>query len=128
MKIHCYEPRESRTNSPVRGAVRKLRQAVLLIRVLALCVNCVAYAQPAAPVKSVVTPEQTFMPGYLEAVSTGYDNGQALHESEGIATLRVPSTVASQLRASPAPSAPAPVAAGPSVIPVSQKTRRPQGQ
>ncbi|MFC4523556.1 hypothetical protein [Cupriavidus pinatubonensis] len=42
---------------------------VLVIGALTFC--AVAHCEPAA------TPEQKFSPGYLEACSTGYDNGQA---------------------------------------------------
>lgn len=128
MHINCHEPRESRPCSGMQGAIRTLRRGVLLIRVLALCANSIAHAQPAAPVQSLVTPEQTFAPGYLEAVATGYDNGQALPGSEGIAAVRLPHAPAMQLRPSPAPSAPASTAVNPSVVPVSQKTRRERPQ
>jgi hypothetical protein len=124
MKIHYHEPRESRSTTRTQAVVRKLQRGVLLIRVLALCVNSVAYAQPAAPVKSMVTPEQAFMPGYLEAVSTGYDNGQALYESEGMATVRLPRPVANQLRPSPMPVMPVSVPMGPSAVPASSKGRK----
>jgi len=43
----------------------------LAVGVLALMAGTAACAQP------VATPEQKFSPGYLEAVSTGYENGQA---------------------------------------------------
>ncbi|MHA7682196.1 hypothetical protein [Cupriavidus sp. PET2-C1] len=124
MKINRHAPRESRPCSRMQAAMRTLRRGVLLMRVLALCANSIAHAQPAAPAQSLVTPEQTFARGYLEAVSTGYDNGQALLGSEGIAPVRLPHSPALQIRPSPAPSAPAPTAANPSVVPVSQKTRR----
>jgi len=42
----------------------------LAIGVLALMAGTAACAQ------SLATPEQKFPPGYLEAVSTGYENGQ----------------------------------------------------
>lgn len=124
MKINRHEPRESRPCTRMQAAMRTLRRGVLLMRVLALCANSIAYAQPPAPAQSLVTPEQTFAQGYLEAVSTGYDNGQALLGSEGIAPVRLPHSPAPQIRPSPAPSAPSPMAANPSVVPVSQKTRR----
>jgi hypothetical protein len=68
---------------------------MVLLRVLGLCVNSVACAQSevpqaTAPAVQAVTPEQKFARGYLEAVSTGYDNGVALQGPEGIATLRLP--------------------------------------
>ncbi|UIF89827.1 hypothetical protein [Cupriavidus sp. UYPR2.512] len=77
------------------GFLHRSRQAVALLRVLALCVNSVACAQSeapqaAAPALQAVTPEQKFAPGYLEAVATGYDNGVALREPEGLAPLRLP--------------------------------------
>lgn len=124
MKIHCHEPRESRPASRAQGAMRKLQRAVLLIRVLALCANSVAYAQPAAPLKSMVTPEQSFMPGYLEAVSTGYDNGQALYESEGMAAVRLPHPVANRLRPPPTPVMPVSVPTGPAAVPASPRGRK----
>jgi hypothetical protein len=37
-----------------------------------------------------VTPERKFAAGYLEAAATGYDNGLAWQEPEGIAPLRPP--------------------------------------
>ncbi|MGO4306700.1 hypothetical protein [Cupriavidus sp. RAF12] len=91
----------------------RVRRGVLLLRVLALCVNAVAHAQPGLPPAPVVTPEQKFAPGYLEAVSTGYENGQALNASEGVAPVRPPRSVRTDL----APSAPA-VPAGPSTVSV----------
>lgn len=45
---------------------------VLAIGALTFC--AAAHGEPAA------TPEQKFPTGYLEACSTGYDNGQATHE------------------------------------------------
>ncbi|MFC4343307.1 hypothetical protein [Cupriavidus numazuensis] len=42
---------------------------ILAIGALTFC--AVAHCEPTA------TPEQKFPPGYLEACSTGYDNGQA---------------------------------------------------
>jgi hypothetical protein len=42
----------------------------LAVGAIALIAGAAAYAQPTA------TPEQKFPPGYLEAVSTGYENGQ----------------------------------------------------
>ncbi|WP_459571219.1 hypothetical protein [Cupriavidus sp. 8B] len=128
MKINRYEPRESRPRSRLQEAIRMLQRGVLLMRVLAMCANSIAYAQPAAPAQSLVAPEQTFAPGYLEAVSTGYDNGQALQGSEGMAPVRLPHSPTTQIRPSPAPSTPAPAAANPVVVPVSQKSRREQPQ
>ena len=49
--------------------LRTTWRQVLAIGALAFC--AVAHGEPAA------TPEQKFTPGYLEAYSTGYDNGQA---------------------------------------------------
>ncbi|WP_454766733.1 hypothetical protein [Cupriavidus campinensis] len=91
---------------PVR--LSGLRGAILLLRVLALCANTAAYAQPAPSISA--TPEQKFSPGYLEAVSTGYENGQALNIGDGMAALR-PARIE---RGAPAPSTPsaAPGAAG----------------
>jgi hypothetical protein len=43
---------------------------VLTVGAFACCST--AFGEPA------VTPEQNFPPGYLESVSTGYDNGQAV--------------------------------------------------
>jgi hypothetical protein len=81
-----------KTHSPSRpGFLHKARRAVFVLRVLALCANSATYAQvhtPAQPPQSAVTPEQKFAPGYLEAVSTGYENGQAMHDAEGVAPLR----------------------------------------
>jgi len=82
----------------------RLRTWILLLRVLALCFNTAAHAQPVSPPAAQVTPEQKFAPGYLEAVATGYDNGQAFNAAEGIAPVRQPRTV----RTEPAPAAPAP--------------------
>ncbi len=42
----------------------------LAVSAIALMAGAAAYAQ------STATPEQKFPPGYLEAVSTGYENGQ----------------------------------------------------
>ncbi|MGY2487293.1 hypothetical protein [Cupriavidus sp. CP313] len=75
--------------------LHRSRQAMTLLRVLGLCINSVACAQSeapqaAAPAVQAVTPEQKFAPGYLEAVATGYDNGLALREPEGLAPLRPP--------------------------------------
>ncbi|QQX87862.1 hypothetical protein JJQ59_20805 [Cupriavidus necator] len=75
--------------------LHRSRQAMALLRVLGLCINSVACAQSeapqaAAPAVQAVTPEQKFAPGYLEAVATGYDNGLALREPEGLAPLRQP--------------------------------------
>lgn len=75
------------------GFLHRSRRTMALLRVLGLCINSVACAQseaPQAPAPAVqaVTPEQKFAPGYLEAVATGYDNGLALREPEGIAPLR----------------------------------------
>lgn len=83
---------------PQKKLLHRTRRAVVLMRVLGLCLNSVACAQaeapqPAAPVVAAVTPEQKFAPGYLEAVSTGYDNGVAWQEPEGIAPLRQPREV-----------------------------------
>lgn len=79
------------------SAIRhRSRQAMVLLRVLGLCLNSVACAQseapqaPAAPVMQAVTPERKFAPGYLEAAATGYDNGLAWQEPEGIVPLRPP--------------------------------------
>lgn len=101
------------------GILYRTRRAVALLRVLGLCVNSVACAQAeapqaAAPAVQAVTPEQKFAPGYLEAVATGYDNGVALQDPEGIAALRPPREV----RGSPV--APLPMAnAVPAVMPAS---------
>ncbi|WP_454752740.1 hypothetical protein [Cupriavidus necator] len=84
-----------------QGALRphpklhRTRRAMVLLRVLGLCLNSVACAkaeapQAAAPAVQAVTPEQKFAPGYLEAVATGYDNGVALQAPEGVAPLRQP--------------------------------------
>lgn len=75
--------------------LHRTRRAMVLLRVLGLCLNSVACAkaeapQAAGPVVQAVTPEQKFAPGYLEAVATGYDNGVALQAPEGIAPLRQP--------------------------------------
>ncbi|MCY1216448.1 hypothetical protein D9M68_447860 [compost metagenome] len=83
---------------PQKKLLHRTRRAVVLLRVLGLCLNSVACAQaeapqPAAPAAAAVTPEQKFAPGYLEAVSTGYDNGVAWQEPEGIAPLRQPREV-----------------------------------
>ncbi|MFJ4293806.1 hypothetical protein ACIP1U_29170 [Cupriavidus sp. NPDC089707] len=88
---------------PPKKLLHRTRRAVVLLRVLGLCLNSVACAQaeapqpaaPAAPAAAAVTPEQKFAPGYLEAVSTGYDNGVAWQEPEGIAPLRQPREVRS---------------------------------
>ncbi|SPS01729.1 hypothetical protein [Cupriavidus taiwanensis] len=78
------------------SAIRhRSRQAMVLLRVLGLCLNSVACAQPeapqaaTAPALQAVTPERKFAPGYLEAAATGYDNGLAW-QAEGIAPLRPP--------------------------------------
>jgi len=69
---------------------------MVLLRVLGLCLNSVACAQSeapqaaTAPAVQAVTPERKFAPGYLEAAATGYDNGLAWQEPEGIAPLRPP--------------------------------------
>jgi hypothetical protein len=52
-----------------RLPLRTTWRQVLAIGALTFC--AVAHCEPAA------TPEQKFPPGYLEACSTGYDNGQA---------------------------------------------------
>lgn len=76
--------------------LHRSRQAMALLRVLGLCINSVACAQaeapqaPAAPAVQAVTPERKFAAGYLEAAATGYDNGQAWQEPEGIVPLRPP--------------------------------------
>ncbi|MBP0637892.1 hypothetical protein [Cupriavidus sp. AcVe19-6a] len=80
---------------PQKTLLHRPRRAIALLRILGLCLNSVACAQveapqPATPVVVAVTPEQKFAPGYLEAVSTGYDNGVAWQEPEGIAPLRQP--------------------------------------
>ncbi|MEM5433219.1 hypothetical protein [Cupriavidus oxalaticus] len=80
---------------PQKKLLHRTRRAVVLLRALGLCLNSVACAQaeapqPAAPAVAAVTPEQKFAPGYLEAVSTGYDNGVAWQQPEGIAPLRQP--------------------------------------
>ncbi|SPA22170.1 conserved exported hypothetical protein [Cupriavidus taiwanensis] len=79
------------------SAIRhRSRQAMALLRVLGLCLNSVACAQSEAPQAATVpavqavTPERKFAPGYLEAAATGYDNGLAWQEPEGIAPLRPP--------------------------------------
>ncbi len=82
----------------------RLRAWILLLRVLALCIHTAAHAQPALPPAPQVTPEQKFAPGYLEAVATGYDNGQAINAAEGIAPLRQPRAAVTE----PAPPTPAP--------------------
>jgi hypothetical protein len=79
-----------------------MRGGILLLRVLALCAHTAVYAQPALAPAPAVTPEQKFSPGYLEAVSTGYENGQALGAVEGIAPVRPTRTE----RTDPAPAAP----------------------
>jgi hypothetical protein len=79
---------------------------MVLLRVVGLCINSVACAQSevpqaAAPAVQAVTPEQKFARGYLEAVSTGYDNGVAWQEPEGIAPLRLPREASSNMPAAP---------------------------
>ena len=97
----------------------RLRTWILLLRVLALCFHTAAHAQPALPPATRVTPEQKFAPGYLEAVATGYDNGQAIITAEGIAPVRPPRA----LRSDPAPAMPAPRPA-PVATPASANLRR----
>lgn len=76
--------------------LHRSRQAMALLRVLGLCINSVACAQSelpqgvAAPAVQAVTPERKFASGYLEAAATGYDNGLAWQEPEGIAPMRPP--------------------------------------
>ncbi|WP_432262019.1 hypothetical protein [Cupriavidus sp. TMH.W2] len=91
--------------APRLHAIRhRVRRAMVLLRVLGLCINSVACAQAEAPQAAAsavqaVTPEQKFAPGYLEAAATGYDNGQAFREPEGVAPLRPPREVRSVLAA-----------------------------
>ncbi|CAG2135192.1 hypothetical protein LMG19282_01043 [Cupriavidus campinensis] len=95
-----HQPRPLSPLTPL-AVLYRMRGGILLLRVLALCAHTAVYAQPAlAP---AVTPEQKFSPGYLEAVSTGYENGQALGAVEGIAPVRPPRAE----RTDPAPAAPA---------------------
>ncbi|MFS8974094.1 hypothetical protein [Cupriavidus necator] len=106
------------------AVLRHMRRAMVLLRVLGLCVNSVACAQAeapqaAAPALQAVTPEQKFAPGYLEAVATGYDNGVALQEPEGIAPLRLPREARS-MPAAPMAGA-VPVAMPAAVRPVGQE-------
>ncbi|CAG9172454.1 hypothetical protein [Cupriavidus pinatubonensis] len=80
---------ESQEPQPrARTVLRRARRAMILLRVLGMCANSVALAQGTLPGPSAVTPEQKFPSGYLEAVATGYDNGQAMHPAEGMAPLR----------------------------------------
>jgi len=97
----------------------RLRSWILLLRVLVLCFHTAAHAQPVSPATTQVTPEQKFAPGYLEAVATGYDNGQAFNAAEGIAPVRQPRAV----RTEPAPPMPAPAPAA-VMTPASGNLRR----
>jgi len=97
----------------------RLRTWILLLRVLALCFHTAAHAQPVLPPAAQVTPEQKFAPGYLEAVATGYDNGQAFNAAEGIAPVRQPRAVRTEpVRATPAPGP------APAITPASANLRR----
>ncbi|MGO4762842.1 hypothetical protein AB4120_09880 [Cupriavidus sp. 2KB_3] len=97
-----YQPRPLTPRTPP-AVLYRMRGGILLLRVLALCAHTAVYAQPALAPATAVTPEQKFSPGYLEAVSTGYENGQALGAVEGIAPVRAPRAE----RTDPAPAAPA---------------------
>ena len=96
----------------------RLRTWILLLRVLALCFHTAAHAQPALPPAPQVRPEQKFASGYLEAVATGYDNGEAFNAAEGIAPVRQ----SRALRAEPAPVMPVPSSAS-MLIPASVDQR-----
>lgn len=107
-----YQPRPLGPLGPLGpltplAVLYRMRGGILLLRVLALCAHTAVYAQPALAPAPAVTPEQKFSPGYLEAVSTGYENGQALGAVEGIAPLRPPRAE----RPDPTPAAPAAPAA-----------------
>ncbi|WP_354683522.1 hypothetical protein [Cupriavidus necator] len=93
--MSTQSPCQTRQAAPRPAILNRTRRALVLLRVLGLCVNSVACAQgeappAAAPAVQAVAPEQKFAPGYLEAVATGYDNGVAMLEPEGIAPLRLP--------------------------------------
>ncbi|MGO4280756.1 hypothetical protein [Cupriavidus sp. RAF20_2] len=96
-----HQPRPLSPLTPL-ALLYRMRGGILLLRVLALCAHTAVYAQPALAPAPAVTPEQKFSPGYLEAVSTGYENGQALGAVEGIAPVRATRTE----RTDPAPAAP----------------------
>lgn len=96
-----HQPRPLSPLAPL-ALLYRMRGGILLLRVLALCAHTAVYAQPAPAPAPAVTPEQKFSPGYLEAVSTGYENGQALGAVEGIAPVRATRTE----RTDPAPAAP----------------------
>lgn len=96
-----HQPRPLTPLTPL-AVLYRMRGGILLLRVLALCAHTAVYAQPALAPATAVTPEQKFSPGYLEAVSTGYENGQALGAVEGIAPVRPPRAE----RTDPAPATP----------------------
>lgn len=106
-----FAPALPRPASPI-ALLYKMRGGIMLLRVLALCAHTAAYAQPAT---SLVTPEQKFSPGYLEAVSSGYENGQPAAPVEGLAPVRP--TRAERAESAPAaPAAPAPATRPSSIL------------
>ena len=56
----------------------------------------------------LVTPEQKFEPGYLEAVSTGYDNGTSVPVPAERPAARAEAGAQQQTKPTPAPMMPMP--------------------
>jgi len=109
MNMNCQRRTRQGATPHTRKILLWTRRVLVLARVLGLCANGMAYAQPGTA-QPAVNPEQKFPPGYLEAISTGYDNGQAMRESEDMAPARMPPRAGLARVGLPAAPAPAPAA------------------
>ncbi|KAI3590568.1 hypothetical protein D9X30_4053 [Cupriavidus sp. U2] len=93
----------------------RIRDVILLLRVLLLCFHTAAHADKALPPPAAPRPTN-----FLEAVATDYANSHPFHTVEGIAPVREPHAVPGD----PAPVPPAPASPAANVSPPATNIRR----
>lgn len=98
----------------------RIRNVILLLRVLLLCFHAGAHADKALPAPPAQRPTSNF----LEAVAVDYANSQLFHAVEGIAPEREPRA----MRPEPTPMPQAPASAAAIVTPPAGNVRRVNAQ